>query len=189
MNELRPYFPGGPELPADQADRLAPVGEAMPVRDDAEFFDRRVDSIADDPIGAEVRLYPFEVSKIGATSLRIRSGTINGLVPTGIAGTFTMVGSGTEYVIMTVSATNAAITGATIAVGTTPPVVIPTTLGQPPTSFEVLLATVVNGKPVRTIGDGSLTATPVEVWRFAKAMPTPDAMPYDSYYSWRIGIA
>jgi hypothetical protein len=136
-----------------------------------------------------VSLYPFSVLIASSTTFTLRPGTINGFTPSNIGSTFTMTGSGTEYVVLDVTMTNAVVTGATIRTPTPTiaPAAMPVVNGSPPSSFAVLLAVLVSGKPFRTIGNGSLTATPFEAYRLERAMLTPDSLPYDSYYSWRTG--
>ena len=143
-----------------------------------------------DPVsgGASAGAYPFDVKATNATHFTVRTGTVNGFVPTNIATSFVMVGSGTEYVVIDCVATDGKITGATISVSTTPPVGIPVVSGQPPTNFSLLIAVLVNGVPFRIIGNGSITATPFESYRLQKAMPTPDSLPYDSYYTWKTSV-
>jgi hypothetical protein len=131
--------------------------------------------------------YPFTPT-ISGTSLTLTTGTVNGLVPTNITSTLTIIGTGTEYLQLSVSATNAQITSSSFSVSAVAPSPIPVIQGQPPTSFDFCTHVIVNGTAFRVIGNGSLVFTPYEAWRFAKAMPTPDSMPYDSYYSWRAGL-
>lgn len=153
-----------------------------------------IDSLSEIPIVQEVQPsggttsnYPFTPS-ISGTSLTLTTGTVNGLVPTNIGSTLTIVGTGTEYLQLSISAANAQITSSSFSVSSTAPSVIPVIQGQPPTSFDFCTHVIVNGTAFRVIGNGSLVFTPYEAWRFAKAMPTPDSMPYDSYYSWRAGL-
>lgn len=130
---------------------------------------------------------PFTVS-ISGTSLTVSSGTVNGLVPTNINSTFIITGTGTEYFYLTVSTANAKVTSSSFAAGAIAPSAIDVIQGQPPSSFDICIYVIVNGVPFRTIGNGSLVCTPYEAWRFAKAMTSPDSMPYDSYYSWRVSL-
>lgn len=131
--------------------------------------------------------YPFTPT-ISGTSLTLTTGTVNGLVPTNITSTLTIVGTGTEYLQLSVSSANAQITSSSFSVSATAPSPIPVIQGQPPTSFDFCTHVIVNGVAFRVIGNGSLIFTPYEAWRFAKAMTSPDSMPYDSYYSWRVSL-
>lgn len=130
---------------------------------------------------------PFTAS-VSGTSLTVTSGTVNGLVPTNINSTFIITGTGTEYLYLTVSTANAKVTSSSFAVGAIAPSAIDVIQGQPPSSFDICIYVIVNGILFRTIGNGSLVCTPYEAWRFAKAMTSPDSMPYDSYYSWRVSL-
>jgi len=130
---------------------------------------------------------PFTVS-ISGTSLTVSSGTVNGLVPTNINSTFIITGTGTEYFYLTVGASNAKVVSSSLAAGAIAPPAIDVIQGQPPLVFYICIYVIVNGVPFRTIGNGSLICTPYEAWRFAKAMTSPDSMPYDSYYSWRVSL-
>lgn len=137
--------------------------------------------------GGAATTYPF-TCKISGTTLRLTPGTVNSLVPSNMTSSFIISTSGTFYVMLDCNAVNAAITAAAIAVYSIPPVAIPSLIAQPPTTFSVCLAVIVNGVAYRSIGNGSVSANAYEVARFAKPMPSPDAMPYDSYFSWRIGV-
>lgn len=132
--------------------------------------------------------YPFDCTLDG-NDLTVRYGTINSLEPYNINSTFNTGGATNFYVLLSVTASNAQITLAGLSISASPASVIPVTLGQPPTTFEVPIAICVSGTMFRAIGPGSLVATPYEVYRLAKAMVTPDALPFDSYYSWRLGLA
>ena len=140
--------------------------------------------------GGGAGVFPFDVTKTNSTHFTVRTGTVNGLVPSNIATTFVMAGSGTEYVVLKVTTTDAEVTAAEIMAPTptTPPPAMPVGSGQPPSIFYVLLAVLVDGTPFRTFGNGSVTAVAYEVYRLQKAMLTPDALPYDSYYSWRTSV-
>ena len=138
--------------------------------------------------GGTTQSYPFDCT-LNGSSLTVQYGTINSLEPYNIYTTFSTGGASHFYVLLSMTVSNAQITLAGISISASPATVIPVTLGQPPTSFQVPIAVCVAGTIFRTIGPGSLVATPFEVYRLAKAMPTPDALPFDSYYSWRLGLA
>ena len=157
----------------------------VPTRDVA-FSGKPTSSIVLVP-GDEGTIAPFTAS-VSGTSLTITSGTVNGLVPTNINSTFIITGTGTEYLYLTVSTANAKVISSSLAAGAIAPSAIDVIQGQPPSSFDICIYVIVNGVPFRTIGNGSLVCTPYEAWRFAKAMTSPDSMPYDSYYSWRVSL-
>lgn len=132
--------------------------------------------------------YPFDC-KLSGSSLTVKYGTLNGLAPDNINSTFITGGSSNFYVLLNVTTSNAQVVNSSIIVSGTPANVMPVQLGQPPATFSTPLAVCTSGKIFRAIGPGSLVATPYEVYRLAKSMPTPDALPFDSYYSWRLGLA
>lgn len=132
--------------------------------------------------------YPFDCKLVGS-SLTVKYGTINGLAPDNINSTFFTGGVSNFYVLLTVTSSNAQIVSSTLSISAVPAPVMPVQIGQPPTSFVTPIAVCTNGRMFRAIGQGSLVATPYEVYRLAKSMPTPDALPFDSYYSWRLGLA
>ena len=140
------------------------------------------------PNASPVPQYPF-TCKITGTNLKVTAGTVNSLLPNNITSTFVIPSTGTRYVNLTVYASNAEITNVSITVDSSPPSAISVSLGQPPTTFYINIAVIVDGVAYRTIGGGSLTATSYEVYRLAKTMTSPDSIPYDSYYSWRLGLA
>lgn len=137
--------------------------------------------------GGTVVFYPFDCTVTGS-SMKVRYGTINGLAPSNINSTFIISTSGTYYVLLSVTTSNAQVVSSSISVSASPASVMPVNLGQPPSTFDIPIALLNNGKPFRAIGPGSLVATPYEVYRLVKSMTSPDSLPYDSYYSWRLGL-
>lgn len=135
-----------------------------------------------------VASYPFDCKLVGS-SLTVRYGTINGLAPDNINSTFATGGAPNFYVLLSVVTSNAQVVSSTIVVSATPAGVMPVQIGQPPATFSTPIAVCSSSKLFRAIGNGSLVATPYEVYRLAKSTPTPDALPFDSYYSWRLGLA
>ena len=138
--------------------------------------------------GEPQTVFPFTI-RVSGSNATVTYGTINGLVPSNITSTFSIPGPSAYYMIMSVSTTNTQVSLATLYLSASPPSVLAVNLGQPPVSFDVCLGIISSGVAYRTIGSGSLIATSYEVYRLVKAMPTPDSLPYDSYYSWRIGTA
>jgi hypothetical protein len=138
--------------------------------------------------GGTTQSYPFDCTLSGS-DLTVQYGTINSLEPYNINTTFNTGGASNFYVLLSMTTSNAQITLAGISISASPATIIPVTLGQPPVSFQVPIAVCSSGTIFRAIGPGSLVATPYEVYRLVKAMATPDALPFDSYYSWRLGLA
>ena len=128
---------------------------------------------------------PFQPVFSG-TSTTITYGTLNGVAPTNIGSTFSVPTSGTRYLVLTGSSSNGSVTSSSLSVTTTPPTMVAATYGFPPATFTVLLYVIVNQTLFRIIGPGSLYALPKESFRVQKSMPTPDLLPYDSYYNWLV---
>ena len=140
---------------------------------------------ANNPISATGQ--PFDAI-VSGTSLKIRYGTINMLAPSNIGSTFTIPGSGTRYLVLTVTASNGAVVSSVLSIETSPPAVLGNQIGYPQSTFAILLSVIVNLTPFRVIGPGSLQALSKEVFRVQKVMLTPDLLPYDSYYTWDISV-
>jgi len=134
---------------------------------------------------APTTTYPFQPVFAG-TSTTITYGTLNGVAPTNIGSTFTVPTSGTRYLVLTVYSSGGSVTSSSLSVTTTPPSAVSDTLGYPPATLSVLLYVIVNHTLFRVIGPGSLYALSKETFRVQKSMPSPDLLPYDSYYNWLV---
>lgn len=161
---------------------------------DAGIQISRRDSASVDPVVLETQSSagttssaPFTATVAGL-NLTLTTGTLNGLIPTNVGSTFVVSSSGTQYLLLTVTTTNAKVVSSSFSISSSPASVIDVVQGQPPATFDICIYVIVNAVPFRVIGNGSLVCTPYEAWRFAKAMTSPDAMPYDSYYSWRVSL-
>lgn len=133
--------------------------------------------------------YPFDVELTGSGSpltASILPGTLNGLIPTNIFSTYPLAVPGTYYLVLAATAATGEIASCSLSMPTSPPVGIPTVMGEPPLSFDYLLGVVIDGVWFRTIGNGSLSAAGQEVFRISKASPAPGTLPYDIYYTWNI---
>lgn len=171
--------------------------ESIPVKIDIEpgLQISRRDSTSVDPIvletqssaGPSVSVPPFTATITGL-NLTLTTGTLNGLVPTNVGNTFVVSSSGTQYLLLSVTTSNAKVSSSSFSISSTPASAIDVVQGQPPATFDICIYVIVNAVAFRTIGNGSLVCTPYEAWRFAKAMTSPDSMPYDSYYSWRVSL-
>lgn len=131
--------------------------------------------------------YPFNVT-IKGTNLTVKYGTLNGAAPTNIGSTFTVPSTGTRYLVLTGSASSGSVVSSSLSVDTTPPAISANNLGFPTNTFKILLYVIVDKRPFRVIGNGSLQALSKEVFRVQKSMTTPDMLPYDSYYNWDISV-
>lgn len=132
--------------------------------------------------------YPFQ-PVITGTSATITYGTLNGIAPTNISSTFTIPSSGVRYLSLDVVASSGGVSSSTLSITSSAPSVPGVTLGFPPNSFSWPLYYINNQVLYRLIGLGSVIATSREVFRVQKSMPTPDNLPYDSYYTWLISNA
>lgn len=156
-------------------------------------FDRSVDAL-DGPVssgggGAPAGPYPFDVEITGASSpydADVRPGTLNGVIPSNHATTFSINDPGTYYVVLDVTVSDGEIASVALAFDASPPAGIPVLQGEPPTAFSYLLGVVIDAVWIRTIGTGSLAAVSTEVYRVGKINPAPGTLPYDSYYTWNI---
>lgn len=160
------------------------VGVQIPRRDTTSVNPVVLESPSSTPATPTV---PFTAT-VNGLNLTLTNGTVNGLVPTNINSTFVVSSSGTQYLLLTVNTANAQVTSSSVSVSSIPAAVINVVQGQPPLIFDICIYVIVNTVPYRVIGNGSLVCTPYEAWRFAKAMTSPDSMPYDSYYSWRVSL-
>lgn len=133
--------------------------------------------------GSTPFLYPFQ-PVISGTSATITYGTLNGAAPTNISSTFTVPTTGTRYLVLTASSSSGSVTSSLLSMATTPPTAVAATYGFPPATYPILLYVIVNQALFRVIGPGSLYALPKEAFRIQKSMPTPDLLPYDTYYNW-----
>lgn len=183
---IRPRFPGGPDILGATQNGVQAPNAFIPVYGEAEYFDRRVDSIGSSSQSGNPALsYPFAI-RIAGTSATFIPGTLNGLLPTNIGSTFTVSGTGTEYAVLNCLASSGVISSSSLAITSTPPPVIGTLNGYPPNAFIILIHVIVSGIPFRMIGPSSLQALPIEVFRVQKTMTTPDQLPYDPYYTWTV---
>lgn len=174
----------------NHSDRLTGRGAILP-----DQFDRAVDVFESPPIaagGGNSVPFPFDISLVpdpshaGFSIATIRPGTVNGLIPSNYATTYSLDDTLVYYLVVSVTASDGAITGVTLSMPTTAPAGMPTNMGQPPLSFDYLIGVVVAGDWFRTIGDGGITATSIESFRTSKTSPAPGTLPYDIWYTWDI---
>jgi hypothetical protein len=159
-----------------------------------EVFDRRIDTLpktqpASSP-GGDSGPYPFDVDLVaaapGTSDATIRPGTINGLVPSGILSVTNLDDTLSYYLILSVTAADGQITGASIAFNTVAPSPIPATIDEPPLTFDYVIGMVVLGEWFRTIGNGSLFAAAEEAYRVSKTAPAPGTLPYEIWFTWAL---
>ena len=140
-----------------------------------------------DPVsgGSGTGPFPFDVT-IAGSDLTVRSGTLNGLVPTNIGTTFTIPAGVTRYLVLTGTASDGVLASCALSLDSAAPATVGTSLGFPPNTFPVLLYVIVDRVAFRVIGNTSLIASVFEAFRVQKTMTTPDQLPYDSYYTWKL---
>jgi hypothetical protein len=112
-------------------------------------------------------------------------GTINGLAPPLTLSSIPT--SGTRYIVLNTTWANAAISGATWSIETTPPPGSAVTQGAPPTSLAILTHVVVDGVPTRVIRCGNILVTPFEAFRTDKTPPlVAGERPWISWYGFQV---
>jgi hypothetical protein len=115
--------------------------------------------------------------------IRVRPGTLNGILPSNWDEEFECAGTGLHYAKAVVATDGEAITGVTIAIDTTEPD------AQEPVEFgiagsiEYLFGLFAEGQVYRVIAAGHITLAP-RVWLTTSADPAaePGESPYDIYY-------
>lgn len=119
--------------------------------------------------------------------LEVKPGTIGGILPSNYNLTYTTA-TETEsvFLIVTATATNGAVSSATLSFSATIADPIGTELSIPPSPFSVTLGVLVGGRWHRLTA-GSVTAIPSETFRVAKGSYAPGELPYEAYYTWDIG--
>lgn len=172
-----------PRRPILDADRpYTPIVNQLIDRVHTIRPDFPVTTVTPTPVSTVLPFQPV----ITGTSATITYGTLNGVAPTNIGSTFTVPTTGTRYLVLTLLASSGSITSSYLSVNSTPPTMVAASYGFPPASYDILLYVIVNQGLFRMIGQGSVFALPKEAFRIQKSMPTPDLLPYDSYYNWLV---
>lgn len=135
--------------------------------------------------GGSVPVYPFQPTIVSNVAT-LEPGTLNGVQPSNIGSSFFVSATGTYYLVLSVSAVNGVISSSTLSVTASPPATIGVSIGYPVNTFDYPLYVFVNQEPFRLIGTGSLQAVATEAFRVQKSTPSPDLLPYDSYYTWTL---
>jgi len=147
-------------------------------------------SVATNGGGASNR-HPFKVTRNddGATKqVSVRPGTINSLVPSDIFEPIEITGSGTEYIVLTMTVTGNSPVSSSLSKETTYPVPSLTTPTDTPTAVKDVIAVLQDGK-VYQIRDTNLTATATEVFQETVTSPSPGERNYIPWYRWEVGVA
>jgi hypothetical protein len=149
---------------------------------DAQELARRIDELL--PSGA-ADTCALDLSIDGSGNGVFLPGTINGLTPPLTLSSIPT--SGTRYIVLNTTWANAAISGATWSIETTPPPGSAVTQGAPPTSLAILTHVVVNGVPTRVIRCGNILVTPFEAFRTDKTPPlVAGERPWISWYGFQV---
>jgi hypothetical protein len=116
--------------------------------------------------------------------VRVRPGTLNGILPSNWDKEFKCAGKGLHYAKAVIATDGEVVTGVTIAIDTTAPA------SQEPQEFaiarkvEYLFGLFAEGAVYRPIGAGHITLAP-RVWLTTSADPaaSPGESPFDIYYN------
>jgi hypothetical protein len=134
--------------------------------------------------------YPFDLTleDAGATFTgKFRPGTVNGLIPSNYLSLTGIAKTGTVYIGIVCTFSNAAIQTAVFAAGGTAPPAYLVTKNVPPTDLRILTHVVVQGVVYRVIGPNSLTVKP-DVWFETDKTGTlvTGERPVDYWYSYSV---
>ena len=115
--------------------------------------------------------------------IRVRPGTLNGILPTNWDDEFEVSGTGLHYAKAVITTDEQSITEVSIAIDTQEPEVVEPVKFALPETVEYTFGLFAEGAVYRTIGPGSITLTP-DQWLVAAADPTaePGEPTYDIYY-------
>lgn len=130
--------------------------------------------------------YPFDVVPVNSSTISLRPGSMNSLVPTNMTSNFTINPAAIQYVSLDCVASDGVFASSSISIKNSAPAFIGIRLGYPPNAFSVALHLLVYGASYRLIANSSLQAIAKEAFRVQKIMTTPDMLPYDSYYTWEL---
>jgi len=134
--------------------------------------------------------YPFDLTLEdgGATYTgKFRPGTVNGLIPSNYLSLTGIAKTGTVYIGIVCTFSNAAIQTATFAAGIVWLDGMPTTMGVPPTDVNILTHVIVDGTVFRVLGPGNPWLTPAAVFETDKAGPiSPGEKPTDVWYTYNL---
>lgn len=128
-----------------------------------EPFDNWTDPKGGGSSGAAAIAYPLDLTLVdaGATFTGVfRPGTVNGLIPSNYLALTGIAKTGTVYIGVVCTLSNAAVQTAVLAAGASPPPAYQVTKNIPPTDLSILTHVVVDGTIYRVIGPSSITVTP-----------------------------
>jgi hypothetical protein len=115
--------------------------------------------------------------------LRVRPGTLNGILPTNWDIEEEVAGTGLFYAKAVIATDGESVTGVTIEIDTSPPAVQEPVEFGIASSIEYLFGLFAEGQVYRVIGAGHIALSP-EQWLVISADPpaAPGESPYDIYY-------
>jgi hypothetical protein len=115
--------------------------------------------------------------------VRVRPGTLNGILPSNWDKEFKCAGKGLHYAKAVIATDGEVVTGVTIAIDTTAPAAQEPQEFAIATKVEYLFGLFSEGSVYRPIGAGHITISP-QVWITTSAEPaaSPGESPYDIYY-------
>ena len=134
--------------------------------------------------------YPFDLAltDAGATFTGVfRPGHVNGLIPSNYLSLTGIAKTGTVYISIAVTLTNASVATAVFAAGGTAPAALPTSMGVPPTSLSILTHVVVAGTVFRVLGSGNPYLTPAAIFETDKSGTiNPGEKSTDVWYTYNL---
>lgn len=153
-----------------------------------QFDGYRARLVIDQQTATASSKHPFKVTKktvSGTTYLNVSPGTINSLLPSNIFNDFSFTGSGTEYVIVTLTTSASNPQSAAISVTTSAPTPSSTTEDAPPTTCIDVIAVLVDGK-IYQIRNTNLVATSVNAFDQYAWNAGNGAYETNPWYRWEI---
>lgn len=123
-------------------------------------------------------------------TVSVSPGTVNQFVPTNLFDTFTIASTGTYYVKAGIETDGQDMTSFTIYCDTSKPDSQTATASSLPTSFDVLLAIIKDGKVYRVITCGSISISGYQQFITATDSPAgPGELNYIPYYIWQVSTS
>lgn len=186
---IPPLVPGSNKLSASgwNAIRRLALDYAKLNFDPAHFI-RMGQSISLRPQSGGSVTTPWSTTRadVGETKyVSVYPGSINSLIPTDIFDPLEITGTGTEYVVLTMTSTSGSPVSASLSIETTYPVPSATSPSYPPTACTDVVAVIEDGVvyPVRSV---NLLATSREVFQETVANPAVGERQYIPWYRWEV---
>lgn len=136
-----------------------------------------------------VQSFPWQItasSQNGQIIVKVKPGTINGLLPSNMFDTWTVGATGTTYVTLDCTTDGYNITDAEVdGNSTVPPDPFTSELNLLPFEFSILLGVIVDRRVFQTT-ENLLEATAKAGLQVLKDDPQPGEPYYDTYWTWMI---